>query len=273
VVMRHYPASIEWPSPWEAGTPPAESCKRDILQALGLRPDVQLGVSVDRLDYTKGLEEKFAAIENLLERFAEFRASFAFVQLAQPTRGRLPAYRDLRARVCAAAVRINLRFGTDQHLPVTLLEADHDPQDVFRYLRAADVCFVSSLQDGMNLVSKEFVSARNDERGVLILSAFAGAARELEHALSVNPWDIEEMARVLAQALRMHPREQRHRMRRMRNTVARRNAHRWAAQILRDAIGHPTDDSAPRAARPAAVNRRRHVKVINFTGRRSDALS
>jgi trehalose 6-phosphate synthase len=273
VMVRHYPASIEWPSPWEKATAPAEVCKREIHQALGLPSHVQLGVSVDRLDYTKGLEEKFAAIECLLERFSDLRDSFAFVQLAQPTRGRLPVYRDLRSRVGAAVNRINLRFGSERHKPVIMLEADHEPKDVFRYLRAADLCFVASLQDGMNLVCKEFVSAHNDERGVLVLSAFAGAARELEHALLVNPWDVDATASVLAQALRMHPREQRHRMRRMRNIVARRSAHQWAEQIIYDVRGHATHESVPTASRVEPVSSRQHVKVIRFTGRRSDARS
>jgi trehalose-6-phosphate synthase len=117
------------------------------------------------------------------------------------------------------------------------------------------------------------VSAHNDERGVLVLSAFAGAARELEHALLVNPWDVDATASVLAQALRMHPREQRHRMRRMRNIVARRSAHRWAEQIIYDVRGHATHESVPTASRVEPISSRQHVKVIRFTGRRSDARS
>jgi trehalose 6-phosphate synthase len=273
VTVNHYPASIEWPSAWEDCTPPADECKRNVLRALDLPPHVQLGVGVDRLDYTKGLEEKFAAIERLLERFSEFRDTFTFVQVAQPTRGRLPAYRDLRSRVTAAVNRINLRFGSPQHKPVILLEADYEPAQVFAYLRAADVCFVASLQDGMNLVCKEFVSAHQDERGVLVLSEFAGAARELEHALTINPWNVEETAGVLAQALRMHPREQRHRMRRLRNIVARRDAHRWAQHLVGDALRLATQESGPTAVRVMPVPSGRHVKVIHFTGRRSDAHS
>jgi trehalose 6-phosphate synthase len=268
VMVRHYPASIAWPSPWESTSKSSESCKADILRSLRLRPDVRLGIGVDRLDYTKGLEEKFAAIENLLERFGEFRQLFAFVQLAQPTRGRLPAYRDVRSRVHAAVRRINIRFGADDHRPITLLEGDHQSEDVYRYLRAADVCFVSSLQDGMNLVSKEFVSAHDNERGVLVLSTFAGAARELEHALHVNPWDIEDTANVLAQALRMQPREQRHRMRRMRNTVSRRNAQRWAERILADVLAHAAIDSTASASHMLSIRSRRHLSVIDFAGGR-----
>jgi trehalose 6-phosphate synthase len=121
-----------------------------------------------------------------------------------------------------------------EHVP--LLEGDHEPQDVFRYLRSADLCYVASLQDGMNLVSKEFVSAKEDERGVLILSKFAGAASELRDALLVNPWDIDGTADALARALRMTEPEQRRRMRNMRSRVARFSAHRWAEHMLADAV-------------------------------------
>lgn len=275
VLVRHYPASIEWPSPWEMCSPPPDVCRRELQQALGLRPHVQIGVSLDRMDYTKGLEEKFAALERMFERHPEFRESFAFVQLAQPTRGRLPAYRDLRARLTLAADRINARFGTGEHQPLTLLEGDHDPRDVFRYLRGADLCFVASLQDGMNLVSKEFVSARNDARGVLVLSRFAGAARELYHALLVNPWDINGTADVLARALRMHPREQRRRMRKMRAVVARRSAYQWAEEILRDLIRfrQPADEPVAAAHRVLPITTRRPVRVIDFRGRRVHARS
>ena len=111
-----------------------------------------------------------------------------FVQIAEPSRECVPAYRELRSRVREAADRINLRFGSDGYRPIVLLEAHHEPADVYQFLRAADLCYVGSLHDGMNLVAKEFVSARDDERGVLIFSQFAGAARELTASLMVNPY-------------------------------------------------------------------------------------
>ncbi|MBI2834003.1 MAG: trehalose-6-phosphate synthase [Acidobacteria bacterium] len=235
VLVRAYPVSIEWPSQWAACSPSVETCRKDVRAGLRLRPDVRLGVGVDRMDYTKGLEEKFGAIERLLDRYPELRNSFAFVQLAQPTRARLPAYRELRARLMTAVERINRRFGGAGRGPITLLEGDHAPQDVFRYLRAADLCYVASLHDGMNLVSKEFVGAREDEQGVLVLSRFAGAAGELGDALIVNPLDLDGTADALAQALRMDQREQRKRMRNMRAVVARSSAYTWAGRIVSDA--------------------------------------
>src|SRR6185295_17184920 len=150
----------------------------------------------------------------------EFRGRFALVQIAEPSRDCLPAYRDLRSKVSSTAERINARFGGGGYRPIILLEAHHEPEEVYRFLRAADVCYVGSLHDGMNLVAKEFVSARDDERGVLILSRFTGAARQLGGAIIVNPYAIDDSAHALAAALSMSDDEQSRRMRRMRSTVA-----------------------------------------------------
>jgi len=233
--VRAYPASIAWPSRCAARAPEVEVCRREIRRELHLPLGVRLGVGVDRLDYTKGIEEKFLAVEHLLDCYPEFRESFVFVQLAEPSRQRLKAYRDVRHRISETADRINLRFGTGNYRPILLLEDHHASSDVCRFLRAADVCHVGSLHDGMNLVSKEFVSVRDDERGVLVLSGFAGAARELTDALIVNPYDVHGTAQALLQALTMTPQEQRQRMRRMRAQVAEFSADRWAQQILADA--------------------------------------
>ena len=159
-----------------------------------------------------------------------------FVQLAEPSRSRLPAYADLRLRVRATAERINRRFGGVDYCPLILLEGHHSPSEISRFLRAADLCYVGSLHDGMNLVSKEFVRERDDQHGVLVLSAFAGAARELEDAVIVNPYDIDGTAAALAAALAMTAGEQLARMGRMRRVVAHHDAHRWAADMLTDAV-------------------------------------
>jgi trehalose 6-phosphate synthase len=248
VAVRAYPASIAWPSRNAARAPEVDVCRREIRRELHLPLGVRLAVGVDRLDYTKGIEEKFLAVERLLDSYPEFRESFVFVQLAEPSRQRLQAYRDVRQRITETADRINLRFGTGNYRPILVLEDHHSSADVYRFLRAADVCHVGSLHDGMNLVSKEFVNARDDERGVLVLSEFAGAARELTDALIVNPYDAHATAQALVQALTMTPNEQRQRMRQMRAKVAEFSAHRWAHKILTDAarVRH-VYDAAPRA--------------------------
>ena len=138
--------------------------------------------------------------------------------------------------------RVNSRFGTSSYRPIQLLEAHHEPEDVYRFYRAADLCYVASLHDGMNLVAKEFVCARDDQRGVLVLSQFAGAAQQLRAALLVNPSDVERAAGVLAEALGMSIAEQSKRMRLLRANVATFDASWWVHQLIRDAMrqGHRT---------------------------------
>jgi trehalose 6-phosphate synthase len=234
-LVRPYPISIEWPNRWSAGTPDAATCRAQIVEEHGLAPDALIGIGVDRLDYTKGIEERLLAVERLLEKHPQFLRRLVFLQIAAPSRSAIGAYRDLADRVAWHATRINARFGSGSYHPVVLLRAHHEPADVFRHYRAADVCYVSSLHDGMNLVAKEFVAARDDERGVLVLSSFTGASRELPEALIVNPYDIEEAADALAAALTMTPEEQRLRMRAMRALIAHFNVYRWAGRILIDA--------------------------------------
>ena len=234
-LVRPYPISIDWPNRWAGAAPPAAECRREVRAELGLGPDTLLGVGVDRLDYTKGIEDRLLAVERLLERFPRYRRRFTFAQLAAPSRTIIPEYRELNERVDALAARINGRFAADGWRPIALLRAHHEPPAVFRYMRAADLCYVSSLHDGMNLVAKEFVAAREDERGVLVLSRFTGAARELTEALLVNPYDLEEASAALATALSMAPAEQADRMRALRAHVGEHNVYRWAGRMLADA--------------------------------------
>ena len=234
-LVRPYPISIDWPNRWALSAPPAAECRREIFAELNLRDDALLGVGVDRMDYTKGIEERLLAVERLLERFPEYRGRFTFVQLAAPSRTVIPQYRALGDRVEAIVARINERFGTHSYRPVILRRAHHEPPRVFRFLKAAHLSYVSSLHDGMNLVAKEFVAARDDEQGVLVLSSFTGAARELAESLIVNPYDLDEASEALAAALAMPAAEQRVRMQAMRSFVAEFNVYRWAARMLRDA--------------------------------------
>lgn len=229
-----FPASIRWADPSVEASGSVHECRQTVLQELGLQDGVRLGVGVDRFDYTKGLEHKFMAIERLLERRPDLLGSLVFVQLAEPSREGLSAYRSTRIRIRAAAARINERFAHATTRPLRLLEDHHSATTVSRFLRAADFCYVGSLHDGMNLVSKEFVRARDDERGVLILSRFAGAASQLTDALTVNPYDIDGAVNAVLAALTMTPQEQGDRMRRMRDTVSRASASEWATGILND---------------------------------------
>jgi trehalose 6-phosphate synthase len=233
--VHRYPISIEWPPAALARQKPAAECAIAVRRRLGLGPEVRLGVGIDRLDYTKGILERFCAIERLLELEPRWIGRFAFVQVAAPSRSSIEEYQNLDAKVRAAAQRINGRFGQPACNPIALRIEHHDADQVYELYRAADVCCVSSLHDGMNLVAKEYVAARDDERGALVLSRFTGASRELAESLIVNPYDIEECAAALHVALTMPPEEQRDRMRSMRNLVQEFNVYRWAGRMLLDA--------------------------------------
>ncbi len=256
--VRRYPISIEYPPAALAGMPTVAECGSQARARLGVSADVRLGIGVDRLDYTKGILERFMAVERLLELEPRWIGKFSFVQIAAPSRSSIAEYQDFEAKVRALADHINGRFGRDSYQPIVLKVEHHDARQVYAYYRAADVCYVSSLHDGMNLVAKEFVAAREDELGVLVLSQFTGAARELSEALIVNPYDIEQSAAALQLALTMPHEEQRARMRSMRNLVQEFNVYRWAGRMLIDAarMRHRRRVlSNARATRQQAVNR------------------
>ena len=233
--VNRYPISIEWP-PSEAVTRTGVAeCRAEVHRRHGLVEDHLLGVGVDRLDYTKGIIERFLGVERLLEREPQWIGKFSFIQVAAPSRSSIPQYQDFEVQVRAVAARINQRFGGEDYVPIILKIEHHEPPEVNEYYRAAEVCLVTSLHDGMNLVAKEFVAARDDERGALILSQFTGAARELPEALVVNPYDIDQCAGALHLALTMPLTEQRDRMRIMRALVREFNVYRWAGRMLLDA--------------------------------------
>jgi trehalose 6-phosphate synthase len=234
-LVRPYPISLEWPVHWVVESPSVEECRARVWQEFGLKPNALLGIGVDRLDYTKGVEERLEAVELLLERHPEFRGRFSFAQLAAPSRTKIERYRELNEAVERLTERINQRFGSKDYKPIILLRSHHEPPEVFRFYRAADLCYISSLHDGMNLVAKEFVAARTDLKGVLVLSEFTGAARELTEALIVNPYDLEGSCEALAAALTMPADEQQDRMRSMRSVLVQFNVYRWAGKMLVDA--------------------------------------
>jgi len=233
--VRRYPISIDWPPQADLMDKPAGQCRIEARELNGLPLGQLIGVGVDRLDYTKGIVERFRAVERLFELKPEWAGLFTFIQIAAPTRSSIGEYQTHEQLVRATADRINARFGREGSPAILLKIEHHGPRQVYEYYRAAELCFVSSLHDGMNLVAKEFIAARNDERGVLILSQFAGASRELPEALIVNPYDTDQCAAALHLALTMAPVEQRDRMRLMRGLVSEFNVYRWAGRMLLDA--------------------------------------
>ncbi len=235
-LVASYPISIEWPDAETlAQWPPVPECRRRVAARLGLPAEACLAVGIDRFDYTKGILERLNAVERLLEKAPEWVGRFVFVQVAAPTRSSLDEYRSFQERVERAAERINTRFARAAYQPVHLLAWHHEPDAVNELFRATDILVVTSLHDGMNLVCKEFVAARDDQQGVLVLSRFAGAAREMTEALIVNPYHVEETADALLRAATMPAAEQRERMVSLRSTVREFNVFRWAARMLADA--------------------------------------
>jgi trehalose-6-phosphate synthase len=234
-LVRPFPISVaanENPSPPDASASASIYLERSALfRELGIEAAF-MGVGVDRVDYTKGILERFRGIERFFERYPTYKGKFTFVQIGAPSRTHIKRYHDLLADVEAEADRINWKLQSGGWKPLVLLTRHHSHQEIERYYRAADLCLVTSLHDGMNLVAKEFVASRDDEQGTLILSRFTGASRELRDALIVNPYDTEQLASALYFALEMDPEERSVRMRRMRRTVRDHNIYRWAANLI-----------------------------------------
>jgi len=235
--VRPYPVSVAFEGPVTALRSDQEerqdrdTARTELLREFGVRAE-SIALGVDRMDYTKGIVERLLAFEHLIEEHPWYWERLTFVQIAAPSRTRIPAYADLHRRVNEEVERINLRFQTPRWKPILLLERQYSHKEVDRWYKVSDLCLVTSLHDGMNLVAKEYVAARDDEDGVLILSKFTGAAVELRDALVVNPYDIEGVAEAMHRGLEMNRVERQDRMQRMRRQVMENNIYRWAANVL-----------------------------------------
>jgi trehalose-6-phosphate synthase len=234
-LVRPYPISVAFPEIATQAEPPRNSGseRAALCEELGIEATL-LGVGVDRVDYTKGILERFSGIERFLELNPAYQRRFTFVQIGAPSRTHIDRYKKFFDEVSAEAERINARFQAGRWKPIVFLKRHHTHQEIERFYRAASLCLVTSLHDGMNLVAKEFVAAREDDRGVLILSTFAGAALELLDALLVNPYDVQQLAGAIHRALDMSEEEQSVRMQRLRSGVRENNIYRWAAGLLSD---------------------------------------
>jgi len=227
-----FPISVEFFESANGSARDDAAEERSTLMAeLGIEASF-LGVGVDRVDYTKGIIERFQAVEAFLMSHPRYQGKFTLIQIGAPTRSRIPRYADFQREVEAEANRINERFRRGKWRPIVFLNRQHSHQEVQRYYRAAHLCMVTSLHDGMNLVAKEYVASRQDERGVLILSRFTGAARDLRDAIIVNPYDIQATGDAIAQALEMDIGEIVDRMRRMRRSVEEHNIYWWAGSLI-----------------------------------------
>lgn len=191
-----------------------------------------VGLGIDRIDYTKGLAERMMAIDRFLEKYPEYRKKFVFIQIGAPSRTHIKRYHDLMGELDELAERINWKYKDDEWIPIIYLKRHFSPEELKPFYRLADLCIVSSLHDGMNLVAKEYIAAKNDLNGSLILSRFTGAARELTDAIEINPYSVEEFAASIKLAVDMPPPERKRRMENMRKIIAENNIYKWAGNII-----------------------------------------
>jgi trehalose-6-phosphate synthase len=241
-LVKPFPISVSFP---EARPGAAPHDRAALLKDLGVKAARHLAVGVERMDYTKGVLERFRAVERFLEKHPKYQGEFVLVQLGAPSRTHIKRYHDFLAEVEAEAERINWRFKARDYRPIVFVKKHHSHEEIEPYYKLADICLVTSLHDGMNLVAKEFVAARDDGGGALILSRFTGAARELRDALIVNPYDVEQSAEALRYALEMDEDERRSRMAHMRQTVREHNIYRWAGNLIEELTRVRLDPSPP----------------------------
>lgn len=204
----------------------------ELLRQHGIHAQ-SFGIGVDRIDYTKGLIEKFLSIERFFEKYPRYQGGFTFVQIGAPSRSLLKSYSDTINAVDMEVNRINWKFKQKNWQPILFLKKHHSHEEIMPFYRSASFCMVTSLHDGMNLVAKEFIASRDQNDGVLILSRFAGAANELHGAVIINPYDIEQSADAIKDSLEMSYEIQQQKMKQMRRMVMGHNVYSWAANILR----------------------------------------
>ena len=241
-MVKPFPISVDFQQPdKEAKALDQKPDQKIVLKEMGLKAD-HIGVSVDRIDYTKGMLERVKAVERFLEKYPEYQGKFTLIQLGAPSRTHIPQYHRFLAELHAEVDRINWRFKAKDWKAIVFLEKHHDHKVITKFYKIADACLVTSLHDGMNLVAKEFVAARDDNSGVLILSRFAGASREMKDALIVNPYDIEQMADAIYYSLTMPKTEAAERMIRMRQDLHENNIYKWAANLTGELMKLRMDD-------------------------------
>lgn len=231
-VVRPFPISIDVEAHEAAATSQAVDQEMERWSDQLRLGDVALGIGIDRIDYTKGIPERLHALDRLLEMYPEYRERLVFVQIGVPSRTHVKPYKMIDDEIDELVEEINWKWSTDTWRPIVYFKHQHGPASMMALHRLANFCMVTSLDDGMNLVAKEFVASRLDGDGVLILSRFTGAARELTDAMLVNPFAVDEMAEAIRLSLEMPEDDRRKRMQRMRNMVSENNIYRWAGKFL-----------------------------------------
>lgn len=238
--IRHFPISVDFERITQEARKREVRLEIDKLKnRLGL-DNMMIGIGMDRIDYTKGIPDRFRAIERLLEKYPQFQRRFVFIQAGVPSRTQIPAYRQLKEDIDNLVESINWKYAIGGWKPIVTLMENEPQLTLMALRRMADICVVSSIHDGMNLVAKEFIASRFDEDGVLILSEFTGAARELADAVLINPYATDYFAEAIKNALEMPLPEKRRCMRKMRQEVQENNIYKWAADIISELVKFKT---------------------------------
>lgn len=233
--VRPFPISVDFDTIDELARKPGVKREMKRVRAPQYIPYKYIGVGVDRIDYTKGILERFRAIDRFLEKYPEYQNNFVFVEAGAPSRTRIPAYMELNEEISKAVDKINWKYMRGYWKPIIYIEGKLGLDRIFALYRTADMCIVSPIQDGMNLVAKEFISANVDCTGALVLSKFAGATEELEDAVIVNPYDVNGFADAIRDTLDMSPKEKRRRMKSLRDNVKRNNVFKWLSDFICEA--------------------------------------
>jgi len=233
--IKAFPISIAFYNGYHPHDQSIQLDSANILKSLDIKAKY-IALGVDRLDYTKGILERFKAIEFFLDKNPSYKENFVLIQISPPSRSRIKRYQDFDNEVKAETDRINSKFQSRGWKPIILLKKRHTHNELNEFYKLANICLVTSLHDGMNLVSKEFVAARDDEKGVLILSQFAGASRELKEALIINPYNAEQVSEAIKSGLEMSEKEQKRNMSKMRDVIKNNNVYRWSAELLRTLV-------------------------------------
>jgi trehalose 6-phosphate synthase len=232
IQVASFPISIDVEHYERLATSPDSSALAARLRRRYANGGCKLGLGVDRVDYTKGIPERLRALKQLWEMHPEMRETFTFLLVATPSRSDIPAYRALEEEMVRLVLEINARFRTRHWTPIVLIHENVSAEMLAGVYRAADLCLVSSLQDGMNLVAKEFVACQVDEQGVLVLSRLTGAAEEIDGAVLINPFNIDGFVEGIRRAIDMSDGERKVRMHRMRKQLHERTIYDWLAAIL-----------------------------------------
>lgn len=234
--VRPFPISIDFDEASSKGqSQEVEIEMRRLRKTLGLSGQI-VGLGVDRIDYTKGIPERFRAIDLFFEKYPQYKGKVKFIQAGPLSRIHIQQYKDLNEELTRLTVEINFKYERGRWKPIQLHRSNFGKKELMALYRLADFCVVSSLHDGMNLVAKEYVASRADNTGVLILSQFTGAARELESALLVNPYDIDGLAENIRLAIEMPEAEKQKRMGKMREVVQKNNIYRWTGKVLSELL-------------------------------------